>query len=214
MSACRPARAVLRRLFPSRFLLRAALRRSVQAPGSARPEAFRTRRIPSSRTALTVDGDPPPVPPRPILLLLRGRVPQWLYATWDLLVRPDGMSLRRLRSCFTREHGAPPVDWLDAMIDCPYFEVFIPHRRPIGDIEYDGVGVVYADTSRHPGAYVFSFLLRAVLRHLFRFSFPRIAVLRVPAQSSAASFRSGPSWLRTTGGISDSSEYELRHDPS
>ena len=52
------------------------------------------------------------------------------YATWDLLTRPAGMSLRRLCAVFTRRHGRPSRFWEPSLRSSPYL-VF--YRARVGE---------------------------------------------------------------------------------
>ena len=47
-----------------------------------------------------------------------------LYAFWDLLVRPHGVSVRRLERLFREKHGAPSSGWLSVLHRSHYFEFF------------------------------------------------------------------------------------------
>ena len=73
-----------------------------------------------------------------------------MRAAWDLLNRPDGMSIRRLRRRFTRSHGAPSSMWLSDLQrnhgTC--FELFIPHRRPLRPVWNQKLGIVHTQIKR------------------------------------------------------------------
>lgn len=94
----------------------------------------------------------PSLPPRPLCYYGLDPAVSVRLATWDLLTRPDGMSVQRLRRSFLRLHGAPPQEWLALLRSCPYFEFFIPHRRPIRNVPPMPVGSVFCDGAPHPMA--------------------------------------------------------------
>ena len=68
-----------------------------------------------------------------------------MHARWDLLSRPDGMSVRRLRRCFTRMHGRPSSQWLaDLQLnDGSCFEIFVPHRRSLRPASTSAIGRIF-----------------------------------------------------------------------
>ena len=93
------------------------------------------------------DFETPCPPPRPLVPCLTGD--SELLAIWDLLMRPDGMSVRRLFNCYRALHGQPSGSWFFWLEDCPYFELFTPHRRPLPPFRASTPGVIYSDLARH-----------------------------------------------------------------
>ena len=91
-------------------------------------------------------------PPRPICPSLSGD--SELLSMWDLLVRPDGMSVRRLFHCFRALHGPPSGSWFFWLVDCPYFELFEPHRRKLQPFRASSPGTIHSDEARHVNAEV------------------------------------------------------------
>ena len=49
-----------------------------------------------------------------------------MVATWDLLIRPDGFSIRRVFRTFLARHGMPNEFWLPNLLSAPAFVVFAP----------------------------------------------------------------------------------------
>ena len=91
------------------------------------------------------------VPPEPIFPGLNP-LSALRHAVWDLLFRPDGMSLRRLQREFTSRHGPPPHDWLQCIVSFPHFEFFTPKRHAIGDVPVLSCGSVFSDGRDHANA--------------------------------------------------------------
>ena len=74
------------------------------------------------------------LPPRPLVPeLQRDSLYRWfeMRATWDLLTRPDGLSMRALRNLFVQAHGEPSPMWFSVIVDSGWFELFIPTRLPL-----------------------------------------------------------------------------------
>ena len=105
-----------------------------------------------SESSSSSDPDSRDAPWEPICLRLvpHNHPTPVVLAAWDLLTRPDGMSVRRLRREFERKHGPPPPDLVQLIEDCNAFELFVPHRRPLDEPCGDAPGVIYADGRRHP----------------------------------------------------------------
>ena len=61
--------------------------------------------------------------------------------------------MRRLLHCFRALHGPPTSQWLFWLMDCPYFEVFEPHRRGLPPFKSIQPGVIYSD-GKHVNAQV------------------------------------------------------------
>jgi hypothetical protein len=79
--------------------------------------------------------------------------PDLRSAVWDMLSRPAGMSLRRLRRQLEAARGSLPPRWMDAIVAAPHlFCVFVPRRRELPTFVPPRAGAVYCDTRRHPGA--------------------------------------------------------------
>ena len=64
-------------------------------------------------------------------------------------MRPDGMSVRQLFDCYRALHGQPSGSWFFRLEDCPYFELFTPHRRPLPPFRASVPGVIHSDLARH-----------------------------------------------------------------
>lgn len=66
----------------------------------------------------------------------RWPLPPWygseMLATWDLLSRPMGMSLRKLRNAFVRRHGPPADEWEFELISHPFFILYQARRDAVG----------------------------------------------------------------------------------
>ena len=81
-----------------------------------------------------------------------------MLATWDLLSRPGGCSLRQLRRAFRRKHGQESRWWLTNVLHSSYFETFYPHKRPLaapaGKRDEHDWGQIYVDGRKHPNAVV------------------------------------------------------------
>ena len=86
-------------------------------------------------------------PPWPLCPLIGINVE--VHATWDLLVRPDGISVLKLWKSFKKLHGPPSMRWFNMLEDCPYFNLFVPHRNPLQDFHSSVTGEVFWDTYRH-----------------------------------------------------------------
>ena len=109
-----------------------------------------------SDTSSSSDCVAPSSPPRPICLTLvpHGCVEPVQWAAWDLLSRPDGISVRRLRRMFARLHGPVPRNFDCLLAECTAFELFEPHRRVLGTRSASHSGCVFDDARRHPHAMV------------------------------------------------------------
>lgn len=114
---------------------------------------WRSRSGGISDTSSEEEEEPAPVPPpHPICLTLDQDAVA--LAAWDLLSRPDGCSIRRLRSRFEKKHGPAPHDWQSRVCGHPYFEVFLPHRLPLETPSGTVLGEIFTDARRHPNAVV------------------------------------------------------------
>jgi hypothetical protein len=102
------------------------------------------------------------VPPLPICPMVCGMDPNG-YAAWDLLTRPEGLSLRRLTRVFTRRHGSPPRDWYVLLATFPYLELFVPERGELRDVPLLPLGDVHVDGKPHVNAIVVDCALPAPL---------------------------------------------------
>ena len=87
------------------------------------------------------EGDLRSIPPRPLVPeLQRGSE---MRATWDLLTRPDGLSMRALRNLFVQAHGEPSPMWFSVIVDSGWFELFIPTRLPLDPLVLEEEGVIF-----------------------------------------------------------------------
>ena len=91
-------------------------------------------------------------PPYPIMPMISGN--SELLATWDMLTRPDGISVARLWQAFGRKHGPPGRWWLFNVQNSPFFELFVPHRRSIPPPVPQEGGKVFDDTRKHVNAII------------------------------------------------------------
>ena len=66
-----------------------------------------------------------------------------MRATWDLLTRPDGLSMRALRNLFVQAHGEPSPMWFSVIVDSGWFELFIPTRLPLAPLVLEEEGVIF-----------------------------------------------------------------------
>jgi hypothetical protein len=99
--------------------------------------------------------EPSLAPPRPLLIRLQeGPRLTAAYALWDLLQRPDGISLPRLRRLFEFRHGSLPRDWRFTLWNCPLIELFLPHRRRLAPLTLAERGTLFFDIGRVVGAEV------------------------------------------------------------
>ena len=106
-----------------------------------------------SDTSSDEETEPFAVPPsHPIMPIVSGD--SELLATWDMITRPDGMSVARLWQAFGQKHGPPSRWWLFNVQNSPYMELFVPHRRPIPSPVAKGIGLVFDDTKKHVNAIV------------------------------------------------------------
>ena len=86
------------------------------------------------------------LPPRPLVPeLQRDSLYRWfeMRATWDLLTRPDGLSMRALRNLFVQAHGEPSPMWFSVIVDSGWFEIFIPTRLPLAPLVLEEEGVIF-----------------------------------------------------------------------
>ena len=77
-----------------------------------------------SESSTDEEQEEPQVPSRPVPPSLDRR--SELRATWDLLSRPDGFSLRRTYRMFVAAHGRPNELWFRSLLVDPTFVVYAP----------------------------------------------------------------------------------------
>ena len=94
--------------------------------------------ISDSSSESSLDEDAEDEPPEPVLpVVSRDVMPPHVAAAWDLITRPDGMSVRRLAREYRRRHGRVHTGgfmsdgWLADVLHCPFFEFFVPHRESL-----------------------------------------------------------------------------------
>ena len=69
-----------------------------------------------------------------------------ILAAWDLLSRPDGISVRRLIREYARRHGPRPTLFAE-ICELSWFEVFVPHREALGSLRVRSPGSVHTASS-------------------------------------------------------------------
>lgn len=97
------------------------------------------------------------IPLRPLVPeLQRDSLHRWfeMRATWDLLTRPDGLSVRALRNLFVRAHGPPTNMWFTVMVDSGWFEFFEPTRVPLAPLIRPSIGAVLTCLERVPHVWI------------------------------------------------------------
>jgi len=91
------------------------------------------------------------IPPRPLVPeLQRDSLYRWfeMRATWDLLTRPDGLSVRALRNLFVQAHGEPSPMWFSVIVDSGWFELFAPTRLPLAPWVLEAEGAIFTCLER------------------------------------------------------------------
>ena len=91
------------------------------------------------------------IPPRPLVPeLQRDSLYRWfeMRATWDLLTRPDGLSVRALRNLFVQAHGEPSPMWFSVIVDSGWFELFAPTRLPLAPLVLEAEGAIFTCLER------------------------------------------------------------------
>jgi hypothetical protein len=71
-----------------------------------------------------------------------------MRATWDLLTRPDGLSVRALRNLFVQAHGEPSPMWFSVIVDSGWFELFAPTRLPLAPLVLEAEGAIFTCLER------------------------------------------------------------------
>ena len=82
--------------------------------------------------------------------LQRDSLHRWfeMRATWDLLTRPDGLSVRALRNLFVQAHGEPSPMWFSVIVDSGWFELFAPTRLPLAPLVLEAEGAIFTCLER------------------------------------------------------------------
>ena len=91
------------------------------------------------------------IPRRPLVPeLQRDSLHRWfeMRATWDLLSRPDGLSVRALRNLFVQAHGEPSPMWFSVIVDSGWFELFAPTRLPLTPLVLEAEGAIFTCLER------------------------------------------------------------------